>query len=345
MIKIKQVSPMIRLMKLSLLFAFAIGFLLVSCRKENDDPSPDPDLDGGILLEIKPDQNSYISENNNRFYTNVFSHKNDSNLYHLKVKSGVKYRMFCTQPDLTYTSIKMVLLTSKRDTISISRNEEGRSEIYFEPSVPDDLYLLVYLKSSINETLKYNLYFEELTPAALNFMNLNWQTTGNWQVINSQTLEFNGSDSRKFRWIRLNSIISDNQDISFTIKSATRAKLPSFGIILSGSSELVNWGEYKEQLPQLGTLFNFTDNESYRIIHLGGTGMSFDYGTMTVPNMNINSGVNITIEHPYPPNKSVFINNIGLYSINPASMNKFYLVIEDKGFDKIVFENLKFKEY
>jgi hypothetical protein len=176
-------------------------------------------------------------------------------------------------------------------------------------------------------------------------MNLNWQTTGNWQVINSQTLEFNGSDSRKFRWIRLNSIISDNQDISFTIKSATRAKLPSFGIILSGSSELVNWGEYKEQLPQLGTLFNFTDNESYRIIHLGGTGMAFDYGTMTVPNMNINSGVNITIEHPYPPNKSVFINNIGLYSINPASMNKFYLVIEDKGFDKIVFENLKFKEY
>lgn len=337
---------MIRPVKRSLLFICAIAFIFFSCRKDKNDPVPVPDLDGGILLEIKPDQNTYISENNDRFYTNIFSHKNDSNLYHLKVKTGVKYSMFCIQPDLTYTSIKMVLLNSKRDTISYSINEGGRSEIFFEPSIPDDLYLLVYLNSSFSETLKYNLYFEELVPAALNFMNLNWEATGNWQVINSQTLEFNGSASRKFRWIRLNSIISDNQDISFTIKSATRTKLPSFGIILSGSSELVNlWGEYNEQLPQKGTFFNFTDDESYRIIRLTVNGIGFDYGTMTIPNMDINIGVNITIEHPYPPNKSVFINNIGLYSINPASMNKFYLVIEDKGFDRIVFENLIFKEY
>ena len=329
-----------------LLFLFSLAIILVSCEKDEvlPIPIPLPDLEGGIILEIKPGQNSYISGNNDRFYTNVFSHKNDSDLYHLKVKPGVKYNLFCFQPGIPYSNLKMVLLTSKRDTISMSTYETGLCEIFFEPSVPEDLYLFVYLKSSVNETLKYNLYFEELVPEKLDFMNLKWETTGNWQV-DSQKLEFIGTGSRKFRWIRLETVISDNHDVSFAIKSDTKTVLPSFGIILSGSSELLNFLDYKEQLPRQGTFVVFTDNQNFRIFNLFGNGVGFEYRTMIVPNLNLKTGVNITINHDYPPNKSVFINDVGLYSIYYGSMNKFYLVVEDKDFERIVFDNFSFKEY
>ncbi len=332
---------------LSLLFLFTTAFIFVSCQKDEDEPVPVPlpDLEGGILLEIQPGQNTYVGENNNRFYTNIFSHKNDSNLYHLKVKPGVKYNLFCLQPGVPYSYLRMVLLTSNRDTISISTFEIGKCEIFFEPNIPDDLYLFVYLDSSVNETLKYNLFFEELAPTNLDFVNLKWETTGNWHVTDPQTIEFIGSGSRKFRWIRLNSVISDNHDISFTIKSDTKTTLPSFGIILSGSSELFYSMDYKNQLPQKGTFLVFTDNQNYRIINLWGNGMGYEYYTMTIPNLDLNTGVNITINHDYSPNKTVYINNTGLWSIYMGSMNKFYLVVEDKDFDKIVFKNFLFKEY
>lgn len=333
---------------LCFLFLFSMAFILFSCQKDDDIPEPPvplPDLEGGIVLEIKPGQNSYISENNDRFYTNIFSHKNDSDLYHLKVKPGVKYNLFCFQPGIPYSNLKMVLLTSKRDTISVSTYATGLCEIFFEPNVPDDLYLFVSLQSSVNETLKYNLYFEELAPAKFDFINLKWEKTGNWQVTDTQTLEFIGSGSMKFRWIRLDSIISDNHDISFAIKSATKTVLPSFGIILSGSSEQLYFGDYKEQLPQKGTFLVFTDNQNFRIISLWGNGMGYEYRTMLIPDLDLKTGVNITINHDYYPNKSVYINNIGLHSIYYGSMNKFYLVVEDKDFERIVFKNFAFKAY
>lgn len=333
-----------------LLFLFSATYILFSCQEHEDEPVPVPlpDLEGGIPLEIKTGQKTYISENNDRFYANVFSHKNDSDLYHLKVKPGVKYNLFCSQPGIPYSNLKMVLLTSKRDTISISTYVSGLCEIFFEPSVPDDLYLFVYLKSSVNETLKYNLYFEELVPAKLNFMNLKWETTGNWQVNDSLTLSFIGSGSRKFRWLRLDSFISDNNDISFTIKSDTKTNLPSFGIILSGSTEQVSMGDYKEQLPQKGTFLVFTDNQNYRIIKLFSNGMAFEYYTISLPNLNLKTGVNIKINHDNPLYKYVLINNVAItgYVIdNYYSLNKFYLVVEDKDFEKIVFDKFSFKEF
>ena len=84
----------------SLLFLYAIAFIFVSCQNDEDDqvPIPLPDLEGGILLEIKPGQNSYVGENNDRFYSNMLLHKNDSTLYQLKVKPGVEYNLFCVIP-------------------------------------------------------------------------------------------------------------------------------------------------------------------------------------------------------------------------------------------------------
>jgi len=311
--------------------------LFLSCQKEEVDPNTAPDLRESILLEISPDQNSYIGATGNHYYTHIFTHKNDTDLYELKIKEGVKYRMICVQPDLMSTNIKMELKNSKGKLLYYSVNSEGKTEMVFAPDNDENLYLSVTLNNETSESLKYNLYFEECKPAEFNFMNYNWGASGNWKAINSQTLEFTGSDTREFRWIRLYSIIPDNVNMSFTMKSATKTELPSFGFIQSGSTELKDGGVYREELPMLGYFYNIIDIETSKITRFSTTTETYEDGTMNIPNIDIKSGININTGY-----SGTSINNILLWKgFNLASKKIVYLVIEDKGFDKITFENFK----
>lgn len=311
--------------------------LFLSCQKDKVDPNTSTNLRESILLEISPDQNSYIGATGNHYYTHIFTHKNDTNLYELKIKKGVKYHMICVQPDLVSTNIKMELKNSKGKLLYYSVNFEGKTEMVFAPDTDENLYLWVTLNNGTSESLKYNLYFEESNPADFNFMNLNWGASGNWKAINSQTLEFTCSDTREFRWIRLNSTIPDNVDLSFTMKSITKTELPSFGFVLDGSQELKDGGVYTEELPMLGYFYNIIDMGTYKITRFSTTTETHEDGTMNIPNIDINSGININTGR-----SGTTINNVLLWKgINLASKDVFYLVIEDKGFDKITFENIK----
>ena len=165
------------------LFLVAISFLALSCQKEKVDPIPEPVLDEGILLEINEGENFYIGETGNHFYSNSISHENDSTLYKLKIKTGVKYHIYCLKPDFKESYIKMVLLNSEREIISESTNQDGKVEIFFTPSVDENLYLVVTIGFDVIKPIEYNLYFEELTPADLSFVGYNWETSGNWKVI------------------------------------------------------------------------------------------------------------------------------------------------------------------
>lgn len=326
------------------LIIVTLACITFSCQKDKVDPNPVRVLKEGIALEISQGQNSYIGETGNHFYANTFSQNNDTNLYKLKIKADVKYHMMCTQPGIPNTIIKMELLNSKRETISNSESKDGKPEIFFLPAIEEDLYLSVTLNHAPNEPLSYNLYFEECKPAEFSFMNYNWGASGNWKTINSQTLEFTGSDTREFRWIRLNSIFPDNLDVSFTLKSTTKTKLPSCGVIFSGSSELFYSTPYREELPQKGIFFNLNDIGSYSIQHLDKTAWTNIPGMMSIPGLDIKNGIDITIGHAGTNEKTISINNTILHHFSEASMNKFYLVIEDKGFDKVTFENITFKE-
>jgi len=321
----------------------AIVCFYISCKKDCPDPSAKEEKPR-VLLEIKSNQNSYMAEDGTRFYTKAFTSKNDTNLYRLKVNKGEKYHLYCIQPDLKYTpGIKMVLFNTDNDTISYSRNDTGRSELFFTSSYTGEVNLTVYLQSNYNETLSYNLYFESNKTLALKFLNLNWQTAGDWRIVNSQTLEFKGYDSREYRWIRLYLPVADNVSVQFRIKSSGKKTLPSFGFIVNGSSELMYWGDYQEELPQKGEFLNIVDNEGYKVLHLNGSGIGFNYGTFSLPIIDMNGGVNIWLK-PTNSYGTVLINNVEAGNLPAAIMNYFYLVIEDTGFDTVTFENISFEQ-
>lgn len=321
----------------------AIVCFSLSCEKDCPDPSA-KDENPRVLLEIKPNQNTYIAEDGNRFYTKVFTSKNDTNLYRLKVNKGEKYHLYCIQPDLKYTpGIKMVLFNTDNDTISYSRNDTGKSELFFTSSYTGEVNLTVYLNSKYNETLSYNLYFESNKPLAMRFMNLNWETTGDWRIVNAQTLEFRNYDSREYRWIRLNLPVADNLNVQFRIKSSGKITLPSLGFIVNASSELMYWGDYQEELPQKGEFLNIVNNEEYKVLHLNGPGIGFNYGTFSLPIIDMNTGVNIWLK-PTNSYTTVLVNNVETGNLPAAIANYFYLVIEDIGFETITFENITLEQ-
>ncbi len=320
------------------LILFVITGLSFSCKKDKTDDETESGK--GILLEIASNQNTYVAANGARFYTDALLSKNDTNLYRLKVNKGSKYHIFCIQPDVLYSGLKMILYNSKMEVISDTIQYNGKPELFFTPGVTGDIYLSVFTPKSYNESLSYNLYFELCKPIALNFMNYNWKYMGDWKVVNSKTLSFKSSDSREFRWIRLNSVVSDQMKLSFTLKSAVKTDLPSFGIVYKGSPDMMNWGDYQEELPAKGEFINISDYENYRILHLNGTSIAFEYGSITMPKPDLKNGVSIAVtsgQYTY----TVYMNNVPAGYIRSNILNTFYLLIEDIGSDQITIENLK----
>ena len=312
--------------------------LTFSCHKD------ETTLEKPVMLEIDEGQTSYIGQNGNHFYANIFSDKNDSNIYRLKVKAGVKYHLICTKPDQLYAYIRLVLSNSKEKVIHSSETYEGRPvggkpDIIFTSADDDELYLKVINYGPFSESLNYNLYFEKCTTTNFNFSGYTWESTGAWKIINPETLEFTCSDSREFRWIRLNSTIPDNAEFSLTMKSTTKTELPTFGFIYNGSYELSNWGDYNEELPATGSFYNFYEPNTIRTINLYGDAASFNYQEIDLQNIDMRNGVVFRIS----PTQVIVNSTVIPQCINLGVNKPFYFVIEDDGFDKITFENFQLK--
>jgi hypothetical protein len=323
-----------------IMFVIFLVSIIFSCNKDEID---DTQNDNGILLEIEPNNISYIGENDNHYYSNAFIRNDDIHTYRLKVDSGIKYHIFCVQPDLEYSNIAIALLDSNRDTIMVSTHPIN-PKIVFESNTSNELFLSVYLKGPYINSLSYNVYFEKAESLPLDFLNYEWEYTGNWKIVNNETLKFTNIDARRFRWIRLDSSFDNHPNVSFKVTSLTNTVVPSFGFICGGSSRLQYGGDFLEELPDNGIFFNITDNKSYRILNIEGTGIGYDYGNLEIPNLNLLEGVKINLIYIVNGNYSHYslsINDVFIQNIDSNIMNKFFLVIEDRGFNDIIFENLK----
>ena len=320
------------------LIILAMACITFSCLKD------EPTLEKPVMLEIIEDQTSYIGQNGNHFYTDIFSNDNDSNIYRLKVKAGVKYHLICIQPDQLYAKIIMVLSDLTGEVIHSSETYEGRPtgskpDIIFTAANDDELYLKVINYGPFSESLHYNLYFEKSITTNFNFSGYTWESTGNWKIINSEILEFTCSDSREFRWIRLDSNIPDNVEFSLTMKSTTKTALPTFGFMSQGSYELSNWGDYNEELPAIGSFYNFYEPNTIRTINLVEQGAGFNYQEIDLHTIDMKKGVDFRISPT-----QVMVNNVLIpQCINLGVKKPFYFVIKDDGFDKITFENFQLK--
>lgn len=313
-----------------------ISILFYSCKKDNNGQ----DSKDGILLEINPASNCYIDQNDNHFYANVFSGMEDADQYRIAVKKGIKYRILCTQPNVDNATIEMVLLNYNRDTITYSHNYRGTPKIFFNSSSDNQLYLSVFPSGTYHESLDYRLYFEVADPTPVSFIDMNCDYNGYWQVEDPGTLKFTNIDARTFRWFRFNWSFQNNPGISFTLKSPTKTELPSFGFVFNGSAELLQWSEYKEELPEHSTFFNIVGNEDFKLMYFYDYSIGFDYGNIDPYNIDLLNGVDITIN--YDNNSySIYLNNAFLYNRSSAFMNRFYLVVEDLGYDEFIFENFK----
>lgn len=332
----------LRNMSIRTLFIAVLALLFLSCNK--DDDNIEPEEQKGILIEIEAGNSSYIADDGKHFYSNTFLSKNDTNLYRLPLEAGEKYAIWCTQANQLYSNIEMVLLNSNFDTITFSRIEEGKPEIFFDSNSTDELYLSVYLKGNYNESLAYKLFFEKSKALPLTFMEYEWHYTGNWQVVDNETLKLTNNDAQKFRWVRLDSSPVEKANISFTIKSATLKELPSFGFIGNGSTKRLFWSEFKEELPESGEFFHLMSPNRYRIIHMNKTEMWFDYGDFALPAYNLSEGVSVRLsyrEGGIYESYSVFLNDTEIGTFKTQLMNKFYLVFEELGFDDIIINDLK----
>lgn len=316
----------------------AMACIIFSCSKD------DITLEKSILLEINEGQTSYIGTTGNYFYTNDFSNKNDTETYRLKVKAGLKYHLICTQPDQIQVWMTMVLSNSKGEVIQSSETYLGKPvrdkpDIIFTAVDDNELFLKVTNYGLYSQSLNYNLYFQKCETTNLNFSGYNWESSGNWKIINSEILEFTCSDSREFRWIRLDSNIPDNIGFSLTMKSATKTELPTFGFVFQGSTELSNWGDYNEELPAIGSFYSFYEPNTIRTIVLYGESASFNYQEFDLQNIDMKKGIDFQIS----PTQLMVNNTIIPQFINLRAKKSFYFVIEDDGFDKITFENVQLK--
>jgi hypothetical protein len=312
--------------------------IFFSCNKD------DITIEKSILLEISEGQTSYIGPTGNYFYTNDFSNKNDTQTYRLKVKAGLKYHLICTQPNQVQVWMTMALSNSKGEVIKRSETYQGKPvndkpDIIFTAVDNDELFLKVTNYGLYSQSLNYNLYFQKCETTNLNIRGYNWASSGNWKIINPEILEFTCTDSREFRWIRLDSDIPDNIGMSFTVKSTTKTELPTFGFIYQGSTELSNWGDYNEELPATGRFYNFYESNIIRTIDLYGESASFNYQEVDLQNIEIKKGINFHIS----PTQVIVNNTLILQGINLGVKKTFYFVIEDDGFDKITFENFQLK--
>lgn len=323
--------------KFSLIMA-AMAFIIFSC--DTDDIT----LDNSILLEISEGQTSYIGTTGNYFYTNDFSNKTDTQTYRISVKAGVKYHLICIQPDQSQTWITMVLSNSMGEVIQSSETIEGRPvgdkpDIIFTAVDDNELFLQVTNYGLYSQSNNYNLYFQKCETINLKFSGYNWESSGYWKIINPEKLEFTCTDSREFRWIRLDSNIPDNVGFSLTIKSATKTELPTFGFIYQGSTELSNWGDFNEELPATGSFYNFYEPNTIRLIELYGESASFNYQEVDLQNIDMRKGIDFNVS----PTQVMVNNTIIPQCVNLGVKKTFYFVIKDDGIDKITFENVQLK--
>lgn len=321
------------------LIVVTIACIHFSCQKDNENLVEQP-----VVLEINEGQTSYIGQNGKRFYTDIFSDDNDSNLYRLKVKAGEKYQLFCVQPDQLYTYLIMVLSNSDQEVIYSSETYEGRPvgskpDIIFTAAKDEELYLKVIHYAPSTKSLLCNLYFEKCATTDFNFSGYTWQSTGEWKIINTEILEFTCSDSREFRWIRLDNEIPENVELSLTMKSTTKTNLPGFGFIYNGSIEMSNWGDFNEELPSTGIFYNFYEPNTIRTVEFYGNAGSMNYQEVDLQDIDMKNGVNFSITPT-----QVRVNNTAIpQCVFRGVKRPFYFVIEDKGFDKITFERFQLK--
>ena len=315
-------------------------FLLISCSKNEDDLPKE--IKSGIFLEINPEFNSYVSENGNHFYSHIFESKNDTTIYRLKVESGVNYHIYSLQPEVQNSHIEMVLFNQEMDTITWSSLHHDGHRILYQSNQTGEVYLQVFIKGPVTESLAYNLYFEAIQPMPISFAGYNWESTGLWEKESETTIKFHCNNTLKYRWIRLNEDFQDSPDISFTVKSSDKNEFNAFGFVIAGSSSLLNWGDYQQELPNDGYFFNMMNEQQFTVMDMQGDGISFSYGELNITDIDLQKGINFQISYTtnsHYPHYVVYINNVFVKAFSTTYVQKFYLVVEDNGKGEIVFAN------
>ena len=323
------------------LFAVIIACLFISCDKNGDLPD---DLEKGIFLEINPEFNSYVHKNGNHFYAGIFESKNDTVLFRLKVEKGGKYHLFCVQPSLQSHPIDMVLFNTQLDTLTAGMFYEDSRKIYYESGFSGDVFLKLFIRGATSESLIYNLYFEKKGTTKISFAGYNWEYTGFWEKGTGETLKLKSGDARKYRWIRMASNLTGNPNISFTIKSDTKTEVKPLGFVLAGSSNLLYWGDYKEELPDEGFFFNIQNNDGYSVFNIAKTGIAFEYGDLTTAKINLKDGVRIRIVYDksgFYPAYWIYVNDVYVRYLGTGEINRFYIAVEERGPGEITVENFK----
>lgn len=323
------------------IFLLAIAAVVASCSKDDIDSLLKNHQ--SIPLEINTDFNTYQSPDGDNFYRNAFSDKNDMHVYKLSLEAGKKYHVFCIQKNLLITNMEMYLLNSEMDTISKSQMLNNIPEIFFTANKTTDYYLITKLNGDFNQQLSYNIYFESCAPVNYSFFGKNWSGTGKWTGLNETAISFKGHDTGMMRWLKLDSDLPEFPEIVFTLKSDTKTSMPSIGFVFNASENMMNWGDFQEKLPQSGVCFNIQTNSTYRKITFENGGMGFQYGEIDIPNLDLQSGVNVKIIYDYPFNRLVYINNTPVGYVSNVKNHKFFLIIEDFGHDEIRIENLQMK--
>ena len=317
------------------LIAIMVSSLCISCNKNDD-----KDSGGGTLLEIDPAYKCYVSQGGDQYYANLFSSISDADQYQLAVEKGVKYRIHCCQPGIDYAPIDMVLLNSDMDTITKSYNYEDVPKIVFNSGIDGRFYLRVYPDGSQHESLDYRLYFEVADPQPVHFINLDCDYTGYWEAHDSTSLKFTGKDAHGFRWFRFNWSFQTNPGISFTLKSSTRTELPAFGFAFNGSTDMVQWNQYRDELPENSTFVYIEDSDEFKVLHFDDHGVGYNYGSIDPHGIDLLNGVNFNIKYS-GGSYGIYLNNTYIYHVGSELMFRFYLVVEDLGFDELIFENFQ----
>ncbi len=323
------------------IFLLVISGVFTSCSKDDIDSLLKNHK--SIPLEINTDFNTYQSPEGDNFYRNAFSDKHDKHVYKLPLEAGEKYHVFCIQKDLLITNIEMHLLNSKMDTISKSQLINNVSEIFFTANKTDDYYLITKLSGDFNQQLAYNIYFESCAPVNYSFFGKNWSGTGKWTRLNENAISFKGHDTEMMRWLKLNRDLPEFPEINFNLKSDSKTSMPSIGFVFNASENMMNWGDFQEKLPKAGVCFNIQSNSTYRKMTFENGVMSFQYGEIDIPNLDLQLGVNVKIIYDYPFDRLVYLNNTLVGSISNVKNHKFFLVIEDFEYDEIRIENLQLR--
>ena len=325
-----------------LFFTGLISIFLFSCNKK-DDGLPE-EIKSGILLEIDPEFNCYVGENGNHFYSHAFESKNDTTLYRLVVESGVNYHIYSAQPSVLNSHIEMILFNQNMDTISWSSHHQDGHRILYQSNKSGEVYLKVFIKGPVTESLVYNLYFEAIKSNFIDFAGYNWESTGLWVKESESTMRFHCNNTLKYRWIRLNEDFQNSPEISFTVKSNGKNDFNSFGFVLAGSSRLLKWGDYQEELPDDGYFFNLTSENQYSVFDLMGDGISFSYGELNIPDLDLKKGIHFRIMYyteSHSPHYALYINNLHVKGFATTYVQKFYIVVDDKGTGEMIIEDVK----